>query len=589
MAEEFDILQEDAELPETIKTEEFPLPEEYADEAPRKPLLSSKQKIILLSIGAGILLTLLGLIIGLILFSGRSDDDDRILENVYAAGIDLSGMTVEEATSALHTATDRSFSVEPMSIRIYDDTLLLSPEDTNASVDVDGIVQAAYNYGRSGNYAENQQIRKNASKRSYTIPLLPYLNLDLTYIRDTITTYCASIDSVYAEPTVTLEGERPVYDGTGTERHQSLRITLGTPLRRLDADDLYDQVLDAYSMNELLLEYETPEILWPSEVKAQALFDEYCTLAQDAILDTTTYQVIKEAYGYGFDVNELQKMLDDAEAGEEVEIRLSFLEPKVFAQDIQDSLYVVKLSECQTTSDATDTNRSKNLQLACDAINGYIIKPGETFSFLQKLGQISSQTGYNEAPICTVNETEMGGGISQVASALYYCALHADLEVLERYHHPYTVDFIELGLDAYVNAQGTDLRFKNNTGAPIRVKASVSYGTVNIALEGSKQLSYTVAIRSEITGRQQPNASYQMFVPDNHQGYRDGDVIVTGVEGYQVSVYKEKTAVSGGNLLSKESVSTNEYKKRDEIIARIGTLTPDDTQTEPTAPIAPGL
>ena len=589
MAEEFDILQDETPPQEADFTEDLPLPEGYADEATQKPLLTRKQKIVLVSIGAGILITIIGLIIGLVLFSGRNDEDNRILENVYAAGIDLSGMTVEEAISALHIATDRTFTDEPMSVQIYDDTLLLSPEDTKAAVDVEGIAQAAFNYGRSGNYSQNQQIRKNAHKRSYTIPLLPYLNLDLTYIRDTITTYCASIDSVYAEPTVTLEGERPVYDGSGTERHQSLRITLGTPLRRLDADDLYNQVLDAYSMNELMLQYETPEILWPSEVNAQQLFDEYCTLAKDAKLDATTYQITPEAYGYGFDVNALQKMLDDAEPGSEVEIRLSFLEPQVFAQDIQDSLYLITLSECQTTSDAADTCRSKNLQLACDAINGYIIKPGETFSFLQKLGQISTQTGYSEAPVCTVNESEMGGGISQVASALYYSALHADLEVVERYHHPYTVDFIELGLDAYVNANGMDLRFKNNSGTPIRIKASVAYGTVSITLEGSKQLSYTVAIRSEITGRQQPNISYQMVVPDNRQGYKDGDVIATGVEGYQVSVYKEKSALSGGNLLSKETVSTNDYKKRDEIIARIGALDPDVPQTEPTDSDTPGL
>jgi hypothetical protein len=80
-----------------------------------------------------------------------------------------------------------------------------------------------------------------------------------------------------------------------------------------------------------------------------------------------------------------------------------------------------------------------------------------------------------------------------------------------------------------------------------------------------------------------------MVVPDNRQGYKDGDVIATGVEGYQVSVYKEKSALSGGNLLSKETVSTNDYKKRDEIIARIGALDPDVPQTEPTDSDTPGL
>lgn len=576
MTEDFDIGQE-------TEAQELPLPsEEEVYEAPQKTGLSNRQKIIFVSIGAAVLITLLGLIIGLLLFSGRNDDDDRILENVFAAGIDLSGMTVEEAVNALHVATDRSFADEPLVIRIYDDTLLLPPEDTNASVDVDGIAQAAYNYGRSGNHAENQQIRRNAHKRSFTIPLLPYLNLDLTAIRNTVDSYCAALNSDYAEPVVTLEGERPTYGASQSPNHQALRITLGTPLRQLDADDLYDQILDAYSMNELQLDYEAPEILWPSEVNAQDLYNEYCTPAQDARLDTSTYNVIAESYGYGFDVNLLEQLLNDAEPGEEVEIAFSFLEPKVLAQDITDSLYTLTLSEAQTTSKAQNSERSKNLQLSCNAINGHIIKPGETFSFLQVLGQISPQAGYSDAPICNINGDAMGGGISQTASALYYCALHADLEVVERHNHPYTTDFIELGMDAYVDGSALDLRFRNNTDAPIRINASVSGQTVSISLEGSKALSYAISVRSEITGKSLPTTTYQMVMPDNRQGYKDGDVMVSAVEGYQVSVYKDKLSLEGGSLLSTEPVSTNEYKKRDEVIARIGTLSDTQTPPEPT-------
>lgn len=579
MTEDFDIGQE-------TEAQELPLPsEEEVYEAPQKTGLSNRQKIIFVSIGAAVLITLLGLIIGLLLFSGRNDDDDRILENVFAAGIDLSGMTVEEAVNALHVATDRSFADEPLVIRIYDDTLLLPPEDTNASVDVDGIAQAAYNYGRSGNHAENQQIRRNAHKRSFTIPLLPYLNLDLTAIRNTVDSYCAALDSDYAEPVVTLEGERPTYGASQSPNHQALRITLGTPLRQLDADDLYDQILDAYSMNELQLDYEAPEILWPSEVNAQDLYNEYCTPAQDARLDTSTYNVIAESYGYGFDVNLLEQLLNDAEPGEEVEISFSFLEPKVLTQDITDSLYTLTLSEAQTTSKAQNSERSKNLQLSCNAINGHIIKPGETFSFLQVLGQISPQAGYSDAPICNINGDAMGGGISQTASTLYYCALHADLEVVERHNHPYTTDFIELGMDAYVDASALDLRFRNNTDAPIRINASVSGQTVSISLEGSKALSYAISVRSEITGKSLPTTTYQMVMPDNRQGYKDGDVMVSAVEGYQVSVYKDKLSLEGGSLLSTEPVSTNEYKKRDEVIARIGTLSDAQTPPEPTEPL----
>lgn len=82
------------------------------------------------------------------------------MQNVFAAGVDLSGMTVEEAVGALHLATDHSIMSEPMVIKIYDGTLTLNPDDTNAILDVESVAQAAYSYGRSGNHAEDQQIRK---------------------------------------------------------------------------------------------------------------------------------------------------------------------------------------------------------------------------------------------------------------------------------------------------------------------------------------------------------------------------------------------------------------------------------------------
>lgn len=578
MTEEFDLSQEKLDIDMTAQECNIDDDLPVEDKAPQEEGMSRKQKIILVSIGAAVLLSLLGLIIGLLLFSGRSDEDDLILDNVFAAGIELSGMTVEEAVNALHLATDHSITTEPMVVKIYDGTLTLNPEDTKVSLDVEAMAQAAYSYGRSGNHAEDQQIRKNAHKRSYTIPLLPYLNLDLAQIRSAVDSYCTALDSMYAEPVIALIGNRPVY-GDPSPQHQSIRITLGTPLRSLDANDLYDQILDAYSMNELLLEYEAPEILWPSKVTAEGLFDQYCTSPRDAVLDSTTYEIIPESYGYGFHVNALQKMLDDARPGETVEIPLSFIQPEILADDIGNSLFRETLSECTSTSKADDNARDTNLQLACNAINGYIVKPGETFSFLKVLGDISKESGYVDAPVCTVNESMMGGGISQTASALYYCVLHADLDVVERHNHDYATDFIELGLDAYVG-NSKDLRFRNNTDTPIRIEASVQRHSVSVSLIGSETLSYTVSIRSEITAKQQPITTYQMLLPDNAQGYQEGDVMVKGIEGYQVSVYKEKKDLSGGSLLSSSSVSTNNYKKRDEIIARIGVF-PDEEPTQP--------
>lgn len=535
-----------------------------------------RKKIIIWScIGGGILLGLLALILGLLLFSGRSEKDDQlILPNVYAAGVNLGGMSIEEAISALHVATDHEISQQPMEVTIYGQKLVLEPSTVSLSLDVDALAQAAYNYGRSGTHAENQQIQKNAANRSYTIPLLPYLNLDLQVIRSKVDNYCASVTSSYAEPIVEL-----------SEDKDSLEITLGTPLRQLDADDLYDRILDAYSMNTLSFEYEAPEVLWPSTVNAQELFDLYCTAPQDAVMDPKTYSVIPETDGFGFNVDDLQQALDDAQQQlsdlkkvDPIVVEMTVLRAAIRAENLNEELFSQTLAECIIPSTETDEARNNNIQLSCDAISGYIVKPGETFSFMDVLGSVTEKSGYKEAKICSVNNLVMGGGISQTASALYHCILHSDLEIIEHHSHEFAPDFVDLGLDAYVFSDSKDLRFRNNTNSPICIEASFSRNSVSVSLIGSAAPTYKISISSEIISTLTPNSSTQMFLPGNVQGYADGDVIVEGIEGYKVSVYKEKYDPSTNSLKATESVTILEYNKRDEVIASIGVFVENDTK-----------
>lgn len=534
-----------------------------------------KQIIMFSCIGGTVLMIILGIVLSLLLFSGRSEKgDERILDNVFAAGINLGGMTVDEAISALHVATDHGISQQPMEVTIYDKKLVISPEDVDLVLDVEALAQAAYNYGRNGTHAENQQTQKNASKRSYTLPLLPYLNLNLQAIRQKVDAHCASEASAYSEPIVKL-----------AEDKKSLQITLGTPAREINADGLYDQILDAYSMNNLSFEFATPEVTWPPMVNAQELFDQYCTAPIDAKLDPDTFSVIPETEGYGFQLEVLQQKLDAAQqeilnngTADPIIIEMAVLIPAIRSEDLNDQMFSQVLAECNITRDEKDDDRDTNIKLSCNAINGYIVKPGETFSFLDVLGEISEERGYKEAKICSANDLVIGGGISQTASALYHCILHSDLAIIEHHNHEYAPDFIELGMDAYVYTDAKDLRFRNNTDSPICIEATFSRNTVSISLISSTLPTYIISIRPEIIDTFTPNRTTQMFLPDNSQGYVNEQVIVQGIEGYKVSVYQEKYDRVTSALLSTESVAILEYNKRDEIVASIGTFVEKDPE-----------
>lgn len=553
-----------------------------------------KDQRIAIIVGCSILLVLLiALIVGLIVYANRPGDDGKILPNVYAAGIDLGGMTPEEAASALHLATDKTFSQKDMIITLPDSSLTLSPEDTGAKLDVDAVVDAAYAYGRGGSAAEFRAAQKKASSTTHTIALLPYLDLDLSFIGSAIQEFCSSYGSTLTQPTIQLQGTRPAYDPEYPDLfvdHQTLVITMGTPDYALVPDRVYDRVLDSYSLNQLSVTYEAPTLTEPSRPTAEDLFKEYCTEPVDAAIDDVTFEVTPEVYGYGFQPQVLQAMIDSADYGETIRIELDFIMPQVTAQALTKDLFVDLLASYTTSNlNGNSDARNTNLRLSAEAIDGIVIKAGAEFSFNNVMGRPTPQKGYQLAAEYQngLLTDVIGGGVSQTASALYYCALMADLDVLERNSNSYAVDYTPLGLDAYIDWGARDLRLRNNTGAPIRIIAYASGGDVTVQLRGVDERDYQVQINSTVISEEQPETFTQVVDRDNVYNYVEGQIIQFGITGYQVQTSIDKIDKLTGTLISSTLVDTSTYSKRDQIVIQIETDVIDPDPSDPTAPTDP--
>ena len=67
-----------------------------------------------------------------------------------------------------------------------------------------------------------------------------------------------------------------------------------------------------------------------------------------------------------------------------------------------------------TTKTTTNKDRNENIRLACAAINGTIIKPGEEFSFNKMTGNRTTEKGYKPAGAYSngVVVQEPGGGVT---------------------------------------------------------------------------------------------------------------------------------------------------------------------------------
>ncbi len=531
------------------------------------------KRIMLLTVSLCLLLVLVaGIITGVFWLLKNQKVDDRILDNVIVGGVNIGGMTKEDAINAITLTIEPGLTGQSMIVRLENDTLELSPELTGIQLDVEDLVEAAYAYGRTGTRLEQNFARLQAQSKTHTIALLPYLRLNLSKLRSAVTDFCASYSVKMVDPVVQLDGKRPNYVVGGNNSsavHQTLTITMGIPERNLDAQDLYYAILDAYSLFQMELRYQVPVLVEPEKPNAQQIFDAYCSSPVDATLDPKTFEVTPETYGYGFNVFMLQRQIDRAEYGQTLQLQLEFLLPDITAEALAGDLFQDMLVKYTATSTETSANRNKNLATACAALNGLVIKAGGRFDFNEALGARTTERGYVSAPAYPGSTSNIiGGGINQAASALYYCALRAGLQIDEHAFHRYAMSYTPMGTDASIS-NTENLVFTNTTSAPIRILAEAIGGNVKITFLGTEEKSYLLDIESVILSQTPPATIYQPMLKDNVYGYKDGTVIQTGLPGYTVEVYLCKYHPRTGALVSRELLHTVSYETRDIVIIKI--------------------
>lgn len=129
-----------------------------------------------------------------------------------------------------------------------------------------------------------------------------------------------------------------------------------------------------------------------------------------------------------------------------------------------------------------NTNRSTNLRLACNAINGKVVANGEVFSFNRTVGQRTAAKGYKEATIYENGQVAggIGGGVCQIGTAMYLTALKSNFTIVERHQHSRTVHYCKLGYDAAIAWGSKDVKFRNTSGTSIKIQIKASNGTVSV-------------------------------------------------------------------------------------------------------------
>lgn len=494
-----------------------------------------------------ILLAILSTIFALI-----NMNNTNIIDGVFIQGIDVSNLSVEDAKSKLSSIVNEYISKE-ITLKYGDFSKTLVPSQFNVNFDVDSAVQTAYSIGRSGNVFENNFAILNALLNSNNI------GQNMEYDSELLDALLLELNN---ELPGRMENSGYYVDGT------SLIIDSGKEGVNVDTEVLANRIAKALNdINNQDIVIEIPVVnVAPSPIDLDAIYNEVHKDPVDAYYTTDPYVVHPSSTGLDFDISmdEAREMLKTYQ--EEYTIPLKVTYPSVSTNDIGSEAFPDLLSSFRTSFTSSNSNRSTNIRLCSEKINGTVLMPGETFSFNQVVGKRTPEAGFKPATAYSGGKVvqEYGGGICQVSSTLYNAVLYANLEITERTNHGYKPSYVDPGLDATVSWGGPDFKFTNNRDYPIRIVCDTSNKILNIYIYGLRRdTDYKVVLDAQYVSTVYFKTVYQK---DSSLASGQSRVIQSGSNGCKTATYKYLYDANG-TLVSSECISRDTYNPHNKIVA----------------------
>lgn len=221
-------------------------------------------------------------------------------------------------------------------------------------------------------------------------------------------------------------------------------------------------------------------------------------------------------------VDKLISVINDPAKAHKIDLAVSTTQPDI-RRDTLDSLGIKEvIAEDTTTFPGSSNARLTNIRIGASQFNNTTIKPGEVFSFGERMGEIGPEEGY--LPSLVIGEgkvdNQYGGGMCQVSTTAFRAALLAGLPIIERINHSYQVSYYTApygvpGVDAAIYYPGTDLKFKNDTGSYIFIQTEMKGSTLTFRFYGTKTKSGVIRGPQFISGSLDPNIpSHTIFWRD---------------------------------------------------------------------------
>lgn len=292
---------------------------------------------------------------------------------------------------------------------------------------------------------------------------------------------------------------------------------------------------------------------------------------RNATFDVKTGWPVPEREGVRLDVTASMRRVRDAlslaQRPTAVALVVRPVRPITTLSDLRELGIRELVSSYSTVFDPKIEQRAHNIRLASGRISGVMVRPGAEFSFNEVVGPRTRELGFMEAPEIVGEEFRpgIGGGVCQVSSTLYNAALLANLEITARQNHSRLTGYVPPGRDATVYYGAQDLRFRNNTVAPILLLSEVSGSRLTVSVFGHKPDDQEVRI---VTSQLVPLEPRVREIPDEQ--IPQGERLVEQQSSRGCEVTTERLVIRDGAVIRKEVISRDRYKPQD-MVVRVGT------------------
>jgi vancomycin resistance protein YoaR len=480
--------------------------------------------IVLIALAAFLLVLAFGFIAFQIYFSAR------VLPGVSVWNIDLSGKSLDEAAAVLDAAFKAKFNTARVDLSDGQRAWIANPIDLGITFDARATAQAALDLSQRGVDGQTQVLLNGADlaprivfspnlARSYFEQMAAQINrppidagvqLNGTQVITTPAQIGRELNVEAALKSLPdlartegpkrlvlpIDTEQPILTDVSaaaaqlqTILNRNMTLVLPNPSPGEPGSwDLTPQQLLSFLMVDKATDGKAIEVKFNKEALRAGLAD----LAQQIDRapenarfifndDTRQLEVIKSGkIGRALDITTTLTRMTEALARGDQQVALAVNEqrPDFYDDANAAALGITELvSTGQSFYAGSSAERMKNIGAASAAQHGVIVKPGETFSFDQNLGDVSLDTGYAEALIIYNGRTikGVGGGVCQVSTTAFRAAFNGGYPIIERWPHAYRVGWYERGagpgLDASVFSPYVDFKFQNDTPYHILIEA----------------------------------------------------------------------------------------------------------------------